>query len=63
MNFVWAMRPTVAICSARIDGALLGHHHVLVPAEESGGLDEIRDLGEALPQVVELGLAHAAKPI
>ena len=43
--------------------ALLGHHHVLVPAEESGGLDEIRDLGEALPQVVELGLAHAAKPI
>ena len=43
--------------------APLGHHHVLVPAEEGGGLDEIRDLGEALPQVVELRLAHGAKPI
>ena len=34
------------------------HHHVLVPAEQRTRLRQIRDLGEALPQFVELRLTH-----
>jgi len=44
-------------------GAAGRHHHVLVPAEQGGRLDEIGDLGEAPPQLVEHGLAHNEKPI
>jgi len=39
-------------------GAAGRHHHVLVPAEQRGGLDEIRDLRQPHPELVEGGLAH-----
>ena len=35
-----------------------GHHHLLVPTEQRTRLRQIRDLGEPLPQIVELRLAH-----
>ena len=39
-------------------GAAPRHHHLLVPAEERQRLAQIADLGEALAELVEAGLAH-----
>ena len=61
VNFWCAIRPTVASCSARIAAPPRRHHHVLVPAEERAVLHEIRDLGEPLPQLVELCLTHGTR--